>query len=209
MFISKEKQILFFHNPKTAGTSLRDFLNKTCKDGNFFTHLFYEKYLNSQFKINSMLNVVDPTFNIYFNHLSQQELLVLNKEVNFNFENFVEIVVVRNPIDRLLSYYNFIMHKTYKNISMFLDDIEKQKVDPLLCFRSQLDYVSYPLSSKQIIFKYEEMDLLHDFLKSHFNNDGSLPKLNITKQKFVNKLETSLVDRCHRIFKEEFEVLGY
>ncbi len=210
MFISSEKKLLFLHNPKTAGTSITNALNKNCNDGSFFKHLLYEKYAKSSFYIkhNQYINT-DPIDDIYFKHLTTKKISILFKELNFDFKNFVEIVVVRNPIDRLLSYYNFVMHKTYKSIEIFLDHVENKNVDPLLCYNSQLDYVINPVLNKQIIFKYEELNSLNNFLNSYLGIDFVFPKINVTEKKYVDRLDDTLRDRCYHILKEEYKLLGY
>jgi hypothetical protein len=104
------------------------------------------------------------------------------------------------------------MHSKYKNIDLFLDDIEEKNFSPTntaFVIRNQLDYVKNPLSKNQLIFKYEELDSLSNFLKSYVNTDLSLPKLNITKQSFIKNLDKRLSERCFKIFQEEFDMLGY
>jgi len=209
MFVSKKKNILFFHIPKTAGTSIHNYLYAECADGAFFTNLMFEKFLKRY----------DGKFNFFkqsqiyqlpeFKHLSQRQGSLILEELNLNVKNFIEFVVVRNPYDRLISYYNFILHKDYSNMHKLLDDIESNTVDPVLHYRTQLEYIKNPLTNNLRIFKYERLDECEVFLQDMLGTNQMLPKLNVTTNSFIEGLDKGIKDRVYTIFREEFDLLGY
>lgn len=208
MFLSKQEKILFFHIPKTAGTSIRDFLLSECSDGKFINSLIFELFCkhNKNYRYNHR----DQYFKTpAFNHLTQTEAKIILETLNLHLENFTEIVVVRNPYHRLQSYYNFVLHKHYDNIHQLLDDIETNTVDPKLYFTHQLDYIKNSLTKNLKIFKYERFYECEEFLQTKLKTTKKLPNLNISKQQVIDELTIDVKRRISDIFREEFEVLGY
>lgn len=209
MFVSKTKKLLYFHVPKTAGTSLRQFLFNTCKDANFFSNLSFSMFIE-KYDENFAYSQIKQAVNLpAYKHLTQDESTFILKKLNLDFRDFFEFVIVRNPYDRVLSYYNFVLHKTYPTVNELLDDIESNTVDPNLQFRFQLEYIKNPITNNIKIFKYEELNECEEFLQKYIGTNEKFPKLNVTKNNFVDELNVELKTRIYKLFEEEFDILGY
>lgn len=211
MLLSKEAKLIFFHIPKTAGTSIKDYMIRNTKDGMFYSRLFYDRYIKHyDIKFKSFGEISQGISSPYFSHITQVECTELLKDLNFDFDGFSEIVIVRNPYDRLLSYFNFILYNNYNSIDKLLDSIEASSdIRHKIYFRSQLDYISKPITKNLKIFKYEEISKCQEFLQISLNTNESLSQKNVTKYTQALSLDQYLKDRCYEIFQEEFETLGY
>ena len=211
MFLSKIKKLIFFHVPKTAGSSLKNFLVRNCKDGSYYNHLFYDLCLKeTKYDIKSLGEKTNTISNPFFSHISQSEFVKLSEGLNLDLDNFTEIVIVRNPYDRLLSYYNFTLYNNYPTIDLLLDDLEKSvDLAHKIYFRSQLDYIKQPVSKNLMIFKYEELEKCEQFLQHYLNTSDELPEMNVTEYSKLTVLSDKTKERCYELFKEEFKLLGY
>ena len=211
MFFSKIKKLIFFHAPKTAGSSLKNFLVRNCKDGSYYNHLFYDLCLKeTKYDIKSLGEKANTISNPFFSHITQSEFVKLSEGLHLDLDNLAEIVIVRNPYDRLLSYYNFTLYNNYSTIDLLLDDLEQTSdIGHKLFFRSQLDYIKQPVSKNLLIFKYEELEKCELFLQQYLKTSDKLPKMNITEYSKLTALSDKTKERCYEIFKKEFELLGY
>ena len=211
MFFSKIKKLIFFHVPKTAGSSLKNFLVRNCKDGSYYNHLFYDLCLKeTKYDIKSLVEKTNTIKNPFFSHITQSEFVKLSEGLNLNLDNFAEIVIVRNPYDRLLSYYNFTLYSNYPTIDLLLDDLEHSNdIGHKLFFRSQLDYIKQPVSKNLLIFKYEELEKCELFLQQYLKTSDRLPEINVTEYNKHKVLDYKTKQRCYDLFKDEFEFLGY
>lgn len=210
MFVSKNKKILFFHIPKTAGTSIRQYLFTNCSDGHFFTNLTLNIFIK-EYNNNFNYSILQKELKLppAYKHLTQPECNFIIQKIGLDIDNFHEVVVVRNPYDRLLSYYNFILYKNYDHLEKLLDDIEMNNVDPNLHFRHQLEYVKNPITKNLKIFKYEDFFLCQDFLQSVIGTNKKIPKINVTKNNTMHQLTPKLKERVYKIFEEEFDIFKY
>ena len=92
------QQILFVHVPKTGGNTMVDFL------------------------LDNNLPYFDPCkFDKHFNKHSK-----LQEYLEFGIENVYKMSIVRNPFDRIISFYNFFGVKQFSKLSFeeYIDKIE-------------------------------------------------------------------------------------
>lgn len=118
MLISHEKKFIFLKTYKTGSSSIEEYLKKYCGE----VHEDYGKY---GFPIKNCIvsnmgvityprcNVIAPPRNDHFwDHMSAQE--VKNKISPRIWNEYYKFCVVRNPFDKLKSFYYFVNHKMYK-----------------------------------------------------------------------------------------------
>jgi len=211
LFISQKYKIIFFHIPKTAGTTITNILFKYFNDYNFnlknvISNNFKKIVEKEKLEVNELYN--SKTWPpIHINQTKIKKVLELSQ---INTNNFFEFVVVRNPYDRLISLYNYTPNTM--TFDELLDVYEKNiNIDSYFnfWFKSQMSWVSEPLSKKLNIFKYEEIDKCWDFLKERINLDIHFPHVNVSKNKYISDLSVSQKDRIYHLFKDEFDILGY
>lgn len=203
MLISSEKKILFFHIPKTAGSSIYDALRVMCPDcHNVQRNLTYHYVKNKK---------TSNTFTIDF-HIDQLSLKEILDIAVLRVHSYFEFTVVRNPYDRLLSQYNYDARPVSTRISTdfdsFLDFYEN--LDSTFWYKSQLSWIKNPLSKNFKYYKYEELDKAWIDIRERTGIDlPDLPLINETKIKTLTELSKSHKDRIYDMFKDEFDLLNY
>lgn len=222
MFISKNQKIIFYHIPKNAGNSIKEFLYERCNDGKFLTGLLFDIFCQKNPQVRtaeyrrgiSLGNENLIIDSIDFIHLNQEQSKELLKEIysDMCFDNYVEFVVVRNPYDRLKSFFNFQLvepFKIYQNVMDLLLDIKNNKVDKKLDWfvRGQLDYINHPLTNNFKIFRYED-NSCEKFLQTFFHTDRKIGHFNVSPTK-VEKLTEQEKNLYYELYEEEFKRLGY
>lgn len=91
MRISHQYKFIFFANPKTGSSSVRQFLNP---------------YTDQQ----PVLNYLKRTpQNLFYPHMSPEETRLVFQNLNWDFYGYQRFVFVRNPWARLVSLYEHIM----------------------------------------------------------------------------------------------------
>ena len=90
MIISKQKKFVFIHNPKVAGSSIRNFLSKYDSFDNFFWHRGY---------IDGIDHAVDKP------HIPLNDLAKTDYYQYINSDNYFVFGFVRNPYERVYSAY--------------------------------------------------------------------------------------------------------
>jgi hypothetical protein len=123
MIISNSKNYIFFHPPKSGGTSVTKYLSNEAmwndiiiggtEEGEFF-----QKFYSSKYKI--------------FKHTSPQELInVIGLK---KYRGYYKFVVVRNPVERFISTYNFIKDLYDKKVEWFLRQSDLELIDSISTF---------------------------------------------------------------------------
>ncbi len=190
MIISLKQNFIFYHIPKTAGSSVLSALQK----------------YNDIDIIDFKNKVPKETQLHHINRSLVENLLKLP-------ENLLEFTVVRNPLDRLISLYKFT--QKYKNFpkESFSKFIQKHlpayydtKSYEDIFFGSQLNWIT----AKVQIIKFEE--LIKDPIKSlndigisidyfpHENQSTDGDSFNITNDQ---------KDFCLRYLEKEYKILNY
>ena len=123
MIISNSKNYIFFHPPKSGGTSVVNYLsNETMWNdiviGGSQLGESYQKLYSSKYKI--------------FKHTSPQELInVIGLK---KYQSYYKFVVVRNPVERFISTYNFFKYCYNKKIEWFLRSSDSELIDSISTF---------------------------------------------------------------------------
>jgi hypothetical protein len=207
MIVSHRKKFIYFHVPRTAGSSLRELL-------------YPYKDVSPDDYITLLPPGVDP--------------LHINQEYARNFvsgvDNYFEFTIVREPLDRLTSMYlyghnvkrfnsfsNFIQRMSVVNDGIYNDyphsDIAtyyKKNMAMNNFFNSQLHWTQTPLTKKIHIFKFEDITKDINDLLSHLEiSPTKLYHRNKVCQSLKNSLSSKEIDFCRNFLKKEYEVLNY
>ena len=185
-YLNKEKKILFIHNPKTAGNTIKEILN-----------------LNKRHTTH-----VTPSFLI----------------PKSTWESYKTIVSVRNPLDRLISSYNYHTNPSYNgyyaskfpnlhmmNLEAYFNIMKKEP----FAIRPQVEYTKHLLSIKKIdfIIRYEYLEKDIKILCQEIDLKYlKLPHLNYSSEKrmtSINDQKESLKKNIFKFYKEDFETFNY
>ena len=99
-----EYPIIILHLPKTAGTSLRLIIQNNYRAKElFFAYNRHPKF-NSTHELSGFSSSEFEKYKIIMGHFS------FNKEL-FPFEDRRYVTVLRNPVDRVISYYHHVMNR--------------------------------------------------------------------------------------------------
>jgi len=199
MVVSHMKRCIFIHIPKTAGTSIEQYI----KDGN-----------------RNDLQYLGVRSNRSMHHFMAIEL---KKELGYIFNLYYKFSIVRNPYDRLLSeyYWTPIPNVGYKsgktkfeflnyvtevvNNNKYFDNIYNDHFIPQYLFL----YQGKKLLVDQL-FRYEDLEWIAEYLKKKLNLVNNFPflnksKINIEKQ-FWNEKQK---ERIYKLYKNDFIIFNY
>jgi hypothetical protein len=102
--IDFDRQLLFFHIPKTAGTTISKCLN-----------MYYDDPLRGRDKLEVATNIGQFKVHVWKQHLTEKEIkLAYFSGHEDKYDNFFKFTFVRNPWDRFVS--NFLWLKYHKFI---------------------------------------------------------------------------------------------
>ncbi len=196
--LSLKKNFLFVHIPKTAGNTIQDVLleysedtkvTRTCQDGINCFGIVSEKYSTQK-------------------HSPLREYQQKLPEILFN--NLFKFTCVRNPWDRLISFY-FSPHRGKVNWDReaFIDFA--QTVPPALSFLDTAASSQRSTNPIDFIIRYENLE--NDFLTVCNRIDipcKSLPHLNKSNRRYYKDYyDNDLIEFVHNLFANEISLFGY
>jgi sulfotransferase famil protein len=206
MLLSLEKNFLFVHVPKTGGTSIARSLDPWIlhPPQGRWNKLLCRMHLRRDPQ-RFMLRVhggVSYASKVLPNHL---------------FEKTYKFAFVRNPWDRLVSEYSFVLdkphHPRYKEVRLLADfgeylRYEKERARG----RSQADMLRGPKGEMAMDFVGRFEQLTDDFAQvcQKLQIDASLPHLNRTHHRDFREYYNS-ADRAYvtKNWRDEIELFGY
>ena len=183
MFINHDYKFIFIHIPKNAGTSIR----------NSFDINGYDKRAVRR----------------KYPHYSCSEVKQYCGDTTWN--NFYTFSVVRNPYDRMVSYYHFHRSPQYKYPAtaqnMEFSEWLEQGLDNRLC-RTQCDYLDVDVNH---VMRYESLQDDFNLVCDNIEIPRyTLPMYNTSNhlnfEKYYGDKEREIVNR---IFEEDFYRFGY
>lgn len=107
----KFKYLLFIHIPKTGGTFIQDKYN-------FYQNWKKEKRFNNKYK----LKIFENNENFTFGHADINIILKNNIISEDYYSKSFKFCIVRNPYDRFLSIYTYLLRGTLKNKNISFDN---------------------------------------------------------------------------------------
>ena len=199
MVICHNKMCIYIHIPKTAGTSVEQFLRDNGKNGLEYHGVRYGRSMH---------------------HFTA---FTLKKENTHIFDKYYKFTIVRNPYDRLLSEYywtpiqgigfksgqtkaDFITYVSkVVNKQLFYDNIYNDHFIPQYLFV----YDKKKLLINEL-FKYEDLKWTIEYLKKKLNMDNQFPYLNLSTNSIVKTGWTDRQkERIYKIYKQDFIAFNY
>jgi hypothetical protein len=200
MVVCHNKKCIYIHIPKTAGTSVEQFLRENGKNG-----LQYHGVRNGR----SM------------HHFTAFDL---KYEIPLTFQNYYKFTFVRNPYDRLLSEYYWtpipgVGYKSGQTKADFITYVSRV-VNKRLFFDNIFNdhfipqYLFIYNGKKFIIddiFKYEDLNKTVDILKEKLNINTNFPCLNKSINSTIIKTgwNENQKERIYKIYKNDFILFNY
>ena len=199
MVVCHEKKCIFIHIPKTAGTSIEQFLREKNKND---------------------LEFIGLKNNRSMQHYRAIELKI---QLGYIFNLYYKFSIIRNPYDRLLSEYYWtpipnVGYKYGKTKFEFLnyvtDVIKNNKIFENKYNDHFIPQYLFLYQGKKLlvdqIFKYEDLEWVENYLKKKLNIDNNLPflnksKLNIEKEDWNPRQK----ERIYKLYKPDFLIFNY
>jgi len=197
MVVCHEKKCIFIHIPKTAGTSIEQFIRDNGSNNLLFIGVRNNRSLQ---------------------HLTAYELKMM---IPYIYKQYYKFSIVRNPYDKLLSEYYWnpsinIGYKKGKSKKDFLKNVieivqNKKYFNDIYNdhFIPQYNFLFY--KNKLLVnqlFKYEDLEWVSSFLKKKLKITRNFPYLNrndIEKEGW-NEDEKEII---YNLYKNDFLYFGY
>lgn len=186
-------QIIFHHIPKNAGTSLRASVDNCLDKKSFFWH--YSAPLNLTLEVSDFFALSNPAIfkaelkkkieskRFLGGHFTLQDYLRLRTMYQITNDT-VHLFVLRNPVDRVISYWEFCqnlpehVHKTEHDISKAMEEgfgffkavpwEQNYYISGQNSFESSLEEVN---KHKFIIVTSDKLEVLTKYLNMQFSAD--------------------------------------
>ncbi|HYW34943.1 MAG TPA: sulfotransferase family 2 domain-containing protein [Balneolaceae bacterium] len=210
MIYSKEKDFLFIHVPKTAGTSMKEVLGPYGGSSGLLN--FVARRLEKFPKVCNSLGLnAKRTYNPHTTYRKIRRILPAER-----LDNIFVFAFVRHPYDRLYSFYHHILahpehpwyekidnYGTFKTMLRHLDEVQEPTQKSYLVDKNGNIKANF-------IGRFEQINT--DFKKvcERLEIPGDLPKKNSREHK---KWENVFTDEDKKyafdFYEEDFEAFGY
>lgn len=188
--ISESNKFIFIHIPKTGGSSVSYALKEYAKEK--------IEMANSRVGKGRGVSVVnDKRVNV--KHLKLYGILRMNPE----YKHYLSFTIVRNPYDRMMSYYFWNYGNKPFEREQFVKFIKR-------CNDFQYRYVTHPKTDKLLvktILKFE--NLKQDLKKIPNLKVSSIPHLNSSINSKGKFYDNELKELVYEKFKKDFDFFGY
>jgi len=192
--ISHKLKFIFIHIPKTSGNSLSLFLK----------HLVDNMVIqrNSRMGLNQGIDIICEKNKRDIKH---NKIAYYKNTYGERINNYFKFTIVRNPYDRMLSYYFWIKGKNNQefNKNEFINFIKINS-----CFQHEyIDNTFHIIHFENLIDELKELECFKDIV--NFNNYPTLNASNNSKKNYNEILDKELKDLIFNKYKKDFELFGY
>ena len=192
--ISHKLKFIFIHIPKTSGNSLSLFLK----------HLVDNMVIqrNSKMGLNQGIDIICEKNKRDIKH---NKIAYYKNTYGERINNYFKFTIVRNPYDRMLSYYFWIKGKNNQefNKNEFINFIKINS-----CFQHEyIDNTFHIIHFENLIDELKELECFKDIV--NFNNYPTLNASNNSKKNYNEILDKELKDLIFNKYKKDFELFGY
>ena len=211
MLYSREKKFLFIHIPKTAGKSIKEALSR---------YTFSPGAVN--FICRRLGKVFPPLVPLFLYRFQTYDPHLLYREVQKfipaqELENCFKFCFVRNPYERIISYYNHILshpdHAFHKRVQQWGSFEAMVLRLPELNEPSQASFIKNESGTLAMDFvgRFEELHRDFESINSRLSLQMKLPWVNLSHTK--SDVEKFCSDNTklsiYRIYEEDFDLFEY
>jgi hypothetical protein len=201
MPVFEKQKLIFIHIPRTGGTSI------------FFNNTYIQ--FNTNFnEIETKLKHLDIK-NFRFHSKSPFTHLAFTEYEKYTKTNKYKIfTIIRNPYDRIFSYYKYHIYKLKINQEISSLDSEAEKFNKYLnYFLKDKKYLTYKTQTSFLVNNDKVIDPSIKIIKYENLNEEikNLPRLNVSID-FISKKDIYIQENIEIVkkhFLEDFLNLGY
>ena len=205
-FKNTDVNLLFIHIPKTGGTSVELYFsskfNIPLNNKSLHMHIKDELLLNKNMKIKSSLQ-----------HITYNQIVEYSKIFNIDFNNIKIITIVRNPYERIISYFFF-----YKLIT--IDTTPEKVFDILNKYLISEKYDNHNIPQYKFITNYKgeiiqnihilkTESLINDMNNLGYSNFNIFENINISKVNYYNYLNSKSIEIINNFYHLDFILFNY
>ena len=198
MVLCHNKKCIFIHIPKTAGTSIEQFLREKGRNDLEFLGVYNNRSTH---------------------HYTSSEL---KNKIPYYFSIYYKFSIVRNPYDRLLSEYywcpipnvGFKAGKSKEHFINYVEQVVKYEQYFTNIYNDHFipQYLFLYEGNKLLVnqhFKYEDLDWIVTYLKKKLNIENELPYLNKTNSSTHDTWTDKQKERLYNIYRRDFKLFNY
>ena len=198
MVICHSKKCIFIHIPKTAGTSIEQFIRNKGKN---------------------YLELIGVQYNRSLHHLTAHEI---KKMYPYQFNIYYKFAIIRNPYDRLLSEYYWtpvkgLGYKSGKTKADFLYNVinivSKSKYLDNIYFDHFIPQHMFVYEGKNLLvdqlFKFESLDLASTVIQKNLDIHEPFPVLNKTDSSNRIYWTQRQKEKIYELYKKDFLMFNY
>lgn len=206
MLISKQREFIFIHIYKNAGTSILNALMPFAAN----------KWQRMAHRISRRLHLptrFDP--NPFPDHIKASEIInAIGKET---FDSYFSFAIIRNPWDWQVSLYNYILktpphhqHQVVKALGSFDEYIRWRCKEEEVRFQKDFIYSKNDELLVDFVGRFEKLDTDFKAICSRIGISASLPKLNVSNTKPYRQFYSNETkELVRRAFDADIKLLGY
>lgn len=175
----------------------------------------------------NLLNIISEDQNFFINKLSEMKVGFYENMFKHNEKHF--FTVIRNPINRLFSIWNyctnsedlyalFSVHDRHENyriydfndfVKIFYDTKKVPDKYPEKMFLKMSDILDVRLGTKLTIYKFEEIPDCIENLKTRLSIDGNYKHYNHSNKSIEKNITQETKELIYELYKEDFENFNY
>ena len=231
-----QKLLMYFPVPRTGSISMSHFISES---DSIFTYRdysarssFYEPFKTIPPKPQPGFNKDDWDLKYFLSYDQSFFVNQLSKIQDSFCKNIFKhdskkiFSIVRHPVDRLFSIWNYCTNSSYeyqlfsleeddykiKDFNQFVKEFATNglpKKYPSKMFLKMSEILDLDLGDKLLVFKFENIKECVDYLRSEYNVQGKHLHSNQSKKTISKNMSEETINNIYSLYKEDFEKFGY